>query len=1241
VSLKELFGKKSTKLLSSTSIEELGEETESTNYVRANLEDRFRFVPDVDFSNPNNFAKFGSAEKYYEDAINNIIKTYPYDGSLFEKLDWHNSSSNFQNYFFEEEYPRTTGYVTLGLNYGSLVTSSNGYGEPATQEYITFKGGMNLITGSSNKLSDLFKTSNKYDPDTNRELNLEFGGESGATVEFWLKKNSLSGSEKEVVFDLWNSGTFGTDSYGRFRVEIHPGISGEGNQFFVEISSGSSGVFQTALGNNLDITGSSWNQYALAFINSGSALSLKLYENGDINDSVVTGSSISDVTGTLIGTIGALSSPVSGVYGAQGWGKLSGSIDEFRYWKARRTDKKIGRYWFTQVGGGTNTDDANTDLGVYYKFNEGILNNNVTSVADAKVLDYSGRVTNANWVGYALGARNTGSAIEESSASLSEFRDPIIYPSHPDVISLSEAKAVTGSLYDRDNNAAFINNFPTWILEEDGGGLENLSQIIAEYFDDLYLKIEALPRLKDNVYREGKPLPFASRLLESIGFTAPELFTDITSLESVLSRDENRNFEEKIHDVRNQIYQNIYNNIVYIYRSKGTEKSIRNLIRCFGVDDEIINLNMYADNVTFFFDDRYRYTTVRKKYVDFNDPDRFDSTVYQMTSSSPDSTSFISGNINAGYVGTTFEAECIFPRKFPRGSPLFFRSDFITASLFGMHEADPSNPGDTTWFGSDRADLRVYAVRPEEESKDAYFRVTSSYLGIDLTSSLYPDVYDNEKWNFAVKIYHEKYPLADGVLGSEAGDYVVEFQGVNAVLDSVQNEFNLSTIVSGSLAEGHMEAAKRIYVGAHRENFTGSLVVGGGNTDEFSDAKISSVRYWINNLSESIVREHAKDALNFGSEDPYWNVEAFNSTALSGTYVPQIKTLALHWDFETVTGSDNGSGLPPLNQSDAQFVVDDATSGSATETGSFGWIGKITQRQHTGRGDFFLRNDTDVVQREYVFSAEHRLPETLNNDDLVQILSQDDEIFTRDSTPVNHYFVLEKSMYQTISKEMLKFFGTVRAFNNLVGEPANRYRQEYRSLRSLNTLFWQNVKNTPDFEKYIEFYKWVDDAVNQMVKQMIPASANFSIDELSNIIESHVLERNKYWNKLPTIELKQEPPIGPAKTINELKYNWKTGHAPFSLEEEDNCVWWLRRAERNDKTGVDLNSDRAGIFAVTLSTLNRRFSTVYDLESDAVTIIDEDPKTPTVVKQASKFGSNGYLLIELGDLVQSIDCDDE
>ena len=52
------------------------------------------------------------------------------------------------------------------------------------------------------------------------------------------------------------------------------------------------------------------------------------------------------------------------------------------------------------------------------------------------VLDYSGRISNGSWTGYnSTFSRDTGSPILQSSASLIEFRDPIIYGFHPDVIS--------------------------------------------------------------------------------------------------------------------------------------------------------------------------------------------------------------------------------------------------------------------------------------------------------------------------------------------------------------------------------------------------------------------------------------------------------------------------------------------------------------------------------------------------------------------------------------------------------------------------------------------------------------------------------------------------------------------------------------------------------------------------------------------------------------------------------------
>jgi hypothetical protein len=101
-----------------------------------------------------------------------------------------------------------------------------------------------------------------------------------------------------------------------------------------------------------------------------------------LNETKTSGKRCGEITGSLIANIGALRTTVSssvGALGGLGYGKLSGSIDEFRFWKTARTSEEIGRNWWHQVRGGTNTDLANTTLGVYYKFNEGITNATASS----------------------------------------------------------------------------------------------------------------------------------------------------------------------------------------------------------------------------------------------------------------------------------------------------------------------------------------------------------------------------------------------------------------------------------------------------------------------------------------------------------------------------------------------------------------------------------------------------------------------------------------------------------------------------------------------------------------------------------------------------------------------------------------------------------------------------------------------------------------------------------------------
>ena len=129
-------------------------------------------------------------------------------------------------------------------------------------------------------------------------------------------------------------------------------------------------------------------------------------------------------------------------------------------------------------------------------------------------------------------------------------------------------------------------------------------------------------------------------------------------LERVEGIDDNKNhFEKDISEIKNLIYTNLYNNLDSILKSKGNEKSIRNTLRCFGIDDELVKLNVYTDGGTHYFTDKYRQTSLMKKYISFFKDTHYESTIFQ-TSSLNNTLTFITGSdSDAKEVNSAFTAE--------------------------------------------------------------------------------------------------------------------------------------------------------------------------------------------------------------------------------------------------------------------------------------------------------------------------------------------------------------------------------------------------------------------------------------------------------------------------------------------------------------------------------------------------------------------------------------------------------
>ena len=74
----------------------------SVKYAKEYQANKERFIPVVDFSSPEKFVFYGSAEQYYVDAYALIQNRFPYDGTYAEREEWYGQLSHFERYILGE-----------------------------------------------------------------------------------------------------------------------------------------------------------------------------------------------------------------------------------------------------------------------------------------------------------------------------------------------------------------------------------------------------------------------------------------------------------------------------------------------------------------------------------------------------------------------------------------------------------------------------------------------------------------------------------------------------------------------------------------------------------------------------------------------------------------------------------------------------------------------------------------------------------------------------------------------------------------------------------------------------------------------------------------------------------------------------------------------------------------------------------------------------------------------------------
>lgn len=1040
---------------------------------------------DIDFTEPRNFCRFGSAEEYYKKTVENTLESFPYDGSWKQKNEWYSNLFMLDRYFYKNILPKTTGYIEFSATgWGARAAVGGGVGEPVNKEYIKLSGGPNNPDGT-------FDGSNILNSSELRGSNLSFGDKN--TIEFFMKRGAndfANTTSQECILDIWNQVAYTDAAYRRLSVYVETTTAFFVEHYFLKIrltcgASSTEVYYETSY-----VKDNLWHFYSISVENIGSDnVEFKIYIDGQFVSSAVgnvVGIGLTEVN--LVGFVGAYQGAFNIANAAllPGFGKLEACLDELRFFKTIRSAEDIQTYYRCQIFGGTNDDDENEGLGFYYKFNEGIYGHDNY---DAQVTDYSGRKTNGYWYGY-VGGRSEDSAFEESGACDIEESDLVLNLQDSRVLAVYNTYSSVGRSFDISNRYSIKRSLPNALVSAiDNDDFTAFCQVIGAFFDEMLLIQSNIPKNLIGRYEFTGLVNNDINLkhLNSLGLKIDDLFGYADWRELLLGVNSSNSLEGTVDNVKKIILSNLTNEAMSLLKSKGTTESIKKALRCFGIAEDVVKVKKYSAAEKLEDDKTIRSPKFyRKRYADFINEDNHGcvvSNVLGVELSTDRHFLRIPADGTFEEVNHCFYCDIIVPTE--------AQTDTNT-SIFGMMQV---NADDETAIGITRdlyANIKKFPAYGKLAGEIKVGIPAIGWNGNLLIDAPIVDFFTGDRWAIVVQVYSEelKYSLS----GVPASDYTAKIS-LFRVKDSVC-ELAYETSQAGFVPadiDTLFATAKRFYLGAYRENIKGALQLN-------SECKIGDFRYYAKYFTDDeIIRlVEEKGVLgcgNFTHEDLHTEVAVQDS-------------MFLNWNFDNVdTLVVDGAAYK------TEYIADcaDGTDLGAVTTD----VGAALSYRYPCTGYLVPSDDLgSFFVDEYVLGfSEDEVENNFDGDVQYNIKNYDFEKFFKNNVKGIELYSVEKSFANVLDGEISQIFSDKNEYYDLFLDGSQRYKDEYDVLAFAKQLYFRKIESGYlDFDKFYNYYKWIDGAVSEFLSQLVSLKKH-SNNAIINTVEHHMLERSKIHYK--------------------------------------------------------------------------------------------------------------------------------
>jgi len=1009
----------------------------------------------VDWSNLSEHVFFNSARVKTNEAFKTIINKFPFDGTKKDYENFVDSLSGYQKYILNE-FP---------YNFGYFYSEGNGF--ITTKDY----SGIGDLEISINKSGlSILNPTNSIDLSIENWIYLPTGSNSNQII---LQK--ASGSHG---INLWSSASAATTSCS----------------IGLTINSGS---FSLNLSNSIEK--GLWNHICYVWNRSDGENKIEFYLNGykqatsqkiEIKDLDINNANLTIFSGSSFSNNGATFIPTS---------VLTGGIDELRIWHKKLDENFI-------VNNNKRNVFQNSDLKLYYKFNE--PENTTKNI----ILDYS-----SNNLFGAFQSRSFSTSSYGTSPLIYEQPElnPILFSNIESVSTLRSLLLTTASLYDSENPSLITNLIPPhYFMEgqnqadsgtEDGdivdtisgslpktvelGSTQTLNSLLfatADFFDEIQIFIKEFGNLIHVEYDDNKIISdyFLNFLAKRYGISLPNFFpnSDIDQFlyGNNIDSEYSSNLGISLKEIQNKIWRRILVNANDILNSKGTRHSINLFLRSIGIEPySFFKVKEYGGPIQRKLNSSYEVRQEQFNFLSFNSSSSVSSSFLSSSRVEPGYPQ-IAGISSDGFLTSgswTFEGFYILSGNISTTQSLARLSTFCTAS----------NKEATLFNLSTNGNSLILKGLPNSN-----FSIDQS-MSLSLTGSF--NLFNNEPWYISFGRQRADSILNNSSLsssyfiriGKQLQGQVIEYYSKSLWYDDAQGSVNTNLLSNKPISSSFVSSGLYLCFGS--ASFTGSLLSSSSITNYF-DGKISQIKFWSKDITESETLEHIRNPKSIGTDNPLINNQF--ERVQSGSF-EKIRAIV---DMDQVTSWSNSNGnitLADFSQNNLHFY------GYGFATSSL-----VFEKRNIRFGSLASSFDEAITENKVRVRS---LQSVLNYSDPfiesapVYELQMDEQ--PADTTKVS----IDFSPVNVLNDDIVNMFGSYEILNDILGDPSNLYSTEYPDFETLRRLYFDRLTSPMNLKAYFEFYKWFNSTLSNFITSLL--SKNVKFKGINYIIQPHLLERSK------------------------------------------------------------------------------------------------------------------------------------